>query len=182
MVEIWKPVPIKEYFETHLVSNTGKIKGLDRIVNCKGNSKRLVKSRILKINEKEYAHIQFSHKGKTFLVHRLVAMAFIPNPKNLPQVNHLDGNKLNNNDWNLEWSDQSENQIHAYSAGLQKGFGVSGKDHFKARKIRMFNDNISLNFDTISAAAKHLNTRHTSIDRVLYGQRKKHLGYYFEYI
>lgn len=53
-------------------------------------------------------------------VHRLVAQKYIPNPDNLPEVNHIDGDKTNNNDWNLEWCDNSYNKIHAYKTGLRR--------------------------------------------------------------
>ena len=59
------------------------------------------------------------NKLKTYKVHRLVAMAFIPNPDNYSQVNHIDGNKENNSVGNLEWCDNSMNQLHAYKIGLK---------------------------------------------------------------
>ena len=58
--------------------------------------------------------------GKNHRVHRLVAEAFIPNPNNLPCVNHIDGNKQNNSVKNLEWVTYSENTIHSFKTGLQK--------------------------------------------------------------
>jgi hypothetical protein len=63
--------------------------------------------------------------GKKYLVHRLLAKAFVPNPLGKPQVNHIDGNKANNALVNLEWVTQSENQFHAYQAGLQRGYRKS---------------------------------------------------------
>lgn len=73
------------------------------------------------ISDKGYKVVSLTKRDmpdKSIPVHRLVAMAFIPNPNNLPQVNHIDGNKENNNVENLEWCDNSYNQIHAYKHGL----------------------------------------------------------------
>lgn len=64
----------------------------------------------------------FDGVGKKYLLHRLLAAAFIENTNGKPHVNHIDGNKSNNALDNLEWVTQSENQIHAYAIGLQKGY------------------------------------------------------------
>jgi len=68
-------------------------------------------------------------KSKTRFVHRLIAINFIPNPENKPQVNHIDGNKLNNSIENLEWCTPSENAKHAYKNKLSVGLSGS-KSHF----------------------------------------------------
>lgn len=65
-----------------------------------------------------YRHISINKKNRN--VHRIIAETFIPNPSNLPCVNHKDGNKLNNSVDNLEWCTHSENTTHAYSAGLEQ--------------------------------------------------------------
>lgn len=57
--------------------------------------------------------------NKAYLVHRLIALAYIPNPDNLPQVNHIDGDMKNNNVDNLEWVSIGGNQLHAYETGLK---------------------------------------------------------------
>lgn len=64
-------------------------------------------------------------KVKKCLLHRLLAQTFIPNPYNLPVVNHIDGNKLNNSLDNLEWTTHTSNQKHAFTLGLKTNKGVN---------------------------------------------------------
>ena len=99
--EIWKP--IKGYEGLYEVSNFGRIKSLKRLVK-KWNGYRTVPEKILRTQKDRYISVILNNKGKKrFFVHRLVAEAFLPNPNNLPQVNHKDENKLNNCVSNLEW-------------------------------------------------------------------------------
>lgn len=74
--------------------------------------------------------INVDKKRLTFSVHRLVALTFIPNPKNLPTVNHIDGNKQNNNMDNLEWASVKDNVLHAHKIGLRN---YTGEKNPKAR-------------------------------------------------
>lgn len=99
--------PIKGY-ESYLVSINGDVYSTKR-------HKYLTKS-----YNGGYAKIIIRVDGvhHNKLVHRLVAQAYIPNPENKPQVNHKDGDKSNNNVFNLEWCTQSENNIHAFKNGL----------------------------------------------------------------
>lgn len=89
-----------------------------RILSFKGKSKLIISS---SITAKGYEYVAIRQKGiyVGYSVHRLVATAFIPNPKRLPQVNHLDGNKLNNHVANLEWYDAYDNVMHAIRTGLR---------------------------------------------------------------
>jgi hypothetical protein len=75
-------------------------------------------------NPNGYMKVQLNFMGekKQLLVHRLVALHFIPNPYEHPLVNHIDGDKSNNNCQNLEWIDESGNAQHALKTGLRKGF------------------------------------------------------------
>ena len=125
VTEIWKPTLVNP---DYLVSNLGRIKVLNRrIWNAANKAYSLRKGKILTPNNngsKHYWRIGIpSETGnkasrKIYQLHRLVAEVFIPNPDNLPQVNHIDGNKDNNCVSNLEWCDQSHNFRHAYAMGL----------------------------------------------------------------
>lgn len=110
MKEIWKPVVGYEgYYE---VSNLGNVRSLKRKGYKNGN---------LRQGEKTTGYLIVvlykDGKGTTKSVHRLVAKAFIPNPKNKPQVNHIDSNRKNNKVENLEWVTRAENAQHAYDSG-----------------------------------------------------------------
>lgn len=122
-VEEWRDVVgYEEHFQ---VSNKGRI-----------FSKRTNKILALGVNKKGYSVLSTRIGGrngicKCFRVHILVAKAFIPNPHNKPIVNHKDGNKLNNEDWNLEWATYSENSKHAYENGLT--IPLKGKDKVQSK-------------------------------------------------
>ena len=107
-LEIWKD--IQEYEGLYQISNYGRVKSLR---DNKGNYReKIIKSRPSK-NGYIIINLSKNGKAKTFKIHRLVSIHFIPNPENKPQVNHKDGNKLNNSVSNLEWVTASENSLHA---------------------------------------------------------------------
>lgn len=98
MEEIWKD--IKGYEGLYQVSNMGRVRSLTRNIILKSKIER---------NGYERVKLSVNNIPKNYYIHRMVANAFIPNPDNLPQVNHKDENKLNNCVGNLEWCDSKYN-------------------------------------------------------------------------
>lgn len=120
-----KWAPIQGYEGHYEVSTFGDVRSLDRVVKRSGSRGDLkVQGRMMKsqVTPKGYLRIRLQRDGwgGNYMVHRLVAEAFIENPEAKPEVNHKDGNKQNNHVGNLEWSTSSENQIHAYDTGLRE--------------------------------------------------------------
>jgi hypothetical protein len=155
--EIWKDV---EGFEGYKVSSFGRIKSF----------KHKKAGRILKLPLKAWGYFQTTlfklGKPKFLSVHKLVALAFIPNPENKPEVNHIDGNKTNNNVQNLEWVTLSENSLHAFKIGLSK----KGKDRKNWKSyINIYSKTGEFLMQTVSLqdAAKWIreNTKYIKADR-----------------
>lgn len=116
---------IEGYEGVYSITDDGRVYSHSRIVQRKGDSTSLMKGRWLKpgINSRGYLTCALSSEGmppKSKTVHRLVADAFVKNENNMPCVNHIDGNKLNNNACNLEWVSHGENQSHAYKLNLRR--------------------------------------------------------------
>jgi hypothetical protein len=167
--EIWKEVIIDkvhaEKFDAskkHFVSSLGRFKNFYGVV-----------MENYKVNESGYIRV-FLHY-KTFFLHRLVALAFLPNPEGKKQVNHKDGNKLNNTLENLEWCTNQENQIHKVQIGLGNNF---------KRKIIQYDIHMNeiKRFDSIVSASEILNIGKTNIFGVLTNHRKTVGGFIFKYL
>jgi hypothetical protein len=163
--EIWKQVVLENVDTTdkrYYVSNLGRFK----------NSSGTIMDNY-KINENGYLRVYIYNK--TYALHRLIALAFIENIENKEQVNHIDGNKLNNSVENLEWVTNRENQIHKFKIGLGNNY---------TRKIVQYD--LEMNkikeFNSIIAAAKALDIGNTNIRGVLVNNRKTAGGFIFKYL
>ena len=174
--EIWRAHP--EYTGTE-VSTFGRVRTLDRVVPCGENGTRFVKGRILKQceNVNGYLQVGIPIDGKWSMkrVNRLIAQTFIQNPKNLPQVNHRDCDRKNNNVDNLEWCTAS------YNRRYQEKFGISSTE---ARGHPLFAINLDtlevLHFRSRVEAGRKLGISDGNINSVIKGSRKTAGGFWFK--
>lgn len=121
--EIWKAVTIREFKGEYKISESGRLKRKGRFAKTKGHwiPEKFISA--TKHGKKVYLRVGLSKNGysKHFYIHRLVALRFVPNPEGKPDINHKDGNKLNNHFTNLEWCTPQENNKHAKELGLFYG-------------------------------------------------------------
>lgn len=136
-----------------------------KIISLKYNKRREVKGYIDRYG---YRRVLLHIDGRRvkYFVHRLVAETYIPNPNDLPQVNHKDGNKLNNNVSNLEWVTVKQNITHAIKNGLRKqnSRAVLNEEQikeikklFKTKSMRELADMYNVSLSCI----KHIHAGHT---------------------
>lgn len=178
MKEIFKD--IEGYENLYQVSNTGKIKSL------LNNKNQIMKQSIHSCGYYKITLLK-DKKYHTKYVHRLVAIAFVPNPDNKSQVNHIDGNKLNNNVSNLEWVTPSENQLHAIKLHLREPSPMTNKkgilNHNSKPIIQLTLDGRFVKcWDCISDAAKYYGVNPTNISNAVCGRHKTSNGFLWRYI
>ena len=183
--EVWKDVV--GYEGLYQVSNLGRVYSVMRIINGIHYGGRMVRQFQRDKKDKFYLHVQLWNKGKPkcMLVHRLVAMAFLPNPNNYPCVNHKDEDKQNNKADNLEWCDASMNGKHKFQIGLQRP--KKGFDNVLSKAVAMYSLNGDLLhiFGSLSDAVLFLNRPHSSyhcIARCCNGERKTALKHKWEWL
>lgn len=151
-IEIWKDLP--GYEGLYQVSNLGKARSI-----------RFNKEKILKPSRfsNGYFTVALSKEKnqKTYALHRLIAISFIENKKKLPVVNHIDGNKLNNNIFNLEWVSNRENIIHACKKRKKTSnyCGVSWDKRLKKWRAQIVFNNKTMNLGSFNCELAAYNER-----------------------
>ena len=181
--EVWKPI---NGFPGYSVSNKGRVRSDARLVS-NGTGYHKSKPMILKPNVLAKGYFQVELKRNALrvplLVHRLVANAFLPNLKIYDQINHINGIKADNRVENLEWCNNSMNQLHAWRIGLQV---VSGKAGKPKRKIVQYSKEgkVIKVWDSIAECAHAFGDKSTgNLQKVLHhlAHYNTYHGYKFEY-
>lgn len=168
MKEIWKDIP--DYKGSYQVSNLGKVKSL--------NYNQQKYERILKPVKTANGYFVVNLSGHIYGIHRLVAMAFLNNKNNYPQVNHKDGNKQNNCVENLEWCSCSENLKHAYKNKLK----VATSNHLKKSILQYdIEGNLIKKWNCTKDIERTLNIYHGSISSCCRGKLKTCGGFVWRY-
>lgn len=178
MGEVWKD--IIGYEGIYQISNLGQIRSKDRYARVCGGGRRLVKGKILKpcicSNGYMEAHLRLNGTRKVFLLHRLVAIHFIENPYDFPEVNHKDENIQNCGADNLEWCTSKYNANY----GTRNQRMMLGR---KFKPVLQFDKkgNFVKKWDKMADACRASGADVTSMIRVCKGKQKTCVGYIWKY-
>jgi len=176
MDEIWRDV--KDYEGFYQISNLRRVLSLARYIFYKNGRKYYLKEHMMSQHLNAGYYAVSVHKNgirDELKIHRAIAEAFISNPLNLPEVNHKDGNKLNNEISNLEWCTSRENQLHAYKIKLRiPTFGQEGCNA-KLNDIDVYLIKILLKYLTRKLISKMFNVSISTIDRISSGRTWLHI-------
>lgn len=177
-MEVWKD--ISGYEGYYQISDLGRIRSLDRYANVCGGGKRLVKGKIIKPVKctNGYYEASLSYKGvrKVLLLHRVVAEAFIPNPHNLPEVNHKDENPANNEVNNLEWCTSKYNANY----GTRNERMLIGRETKPVIQLDR-NGKFIKRWECMMEACRECGADISSMIRVCKGRQKTCKGFKWEY-
>jgi len=180
--EVWKD--IEGYEGYYQVSNKGRVRSLDRKIKTRnrwGKHTRLQKGKILKPAPDDYGYLGVGlcvdSNSVTKPIHRLVAEAFVDNPENKPQVNHIDGVKKHNNVDNIEWVTCSENIIHSFKMGMSKPMQGEkcGTSKLKREEVLEIRAAYNLGCFTHKELADAYNVNRRHIGRIVNRKRWKHI-------
>lgn len=163
MATIWRPVPINGYEECYEVSNRGEVRSRKT-----GHYRKLK----LKHNRRSgymYVNLYNKESSITRSVHRLVAMAFLPNPDDKPEVNHINEDKTDNRVENLEWTTSHENNVH--------------RKYKRCKPIGMYSVDGELlaTFTSERAVCEVLGTSKANVSQALGSDRRTCQGYVIKY-
>ena len=173
--EIWKA-----YVEGHYQASTlGRIRSLDRVINGPhGPGTHTRRGDILSqtVNSKGYPTVVICWLGLrvTKSVHQVIAETFLDNPEKLPEVNHIDGNPMNNRVSNLEWSSKSNNQKHAYATGLRGRGEAMPQAKLKEENIPEIQKLLKTGLSD-GAVGKLFGVTHGTIRSIRVGTSRKHV-------
>ena len=182
-IEVWKAIP--GYEGIYEVSDIGRVRSVDRIVTYCDGTEHLHKGRILKAapDKNGYYRVVLSNvRHVNRIVHRLVAMAFIPNPNNLPFINHKDENKQNNRVENLEWCSEEYNVN--YGTGLARRIKNQRNSPSQSKPIAQYTKDGRkvAEYLSINEAVRQTGMKKDTISRSVRGLQKYCHKYYFRAI
>lgn len=186
MSELWKDIGeckgYEEFKGLYEVSNLGRMRSKDRIVNYMNKGTRVVKGKLLKIctYRSGYSYVGLSNAKlqKNILIHRAVALAFLSNPSNYPVVNHKDEDKSNNKVSNLEWCTVKYNTN--YGTGIQRMRKNLSKPVAQYDK----QGNLLHTYNSITEASRQFQSHYafTGISKCCIGKLETSYGYVWKFL